>query len=198
MDMNAYLLSNFPSLMDAGLTGYTFIFPNVSNPLPFGPQNTTAGGIFGTVHLLDTQDPQDVLDLFDPLVAYINETWPGKFQTYFIPTPYASYWDWFQTNYDQSAAGSNTLVGSRLLTKETLEGTDQSVLSAALAQYASGGTATAYLVGGKGVRDVVPRGGSDAVLPAWRRAYIHSSKCFSCANRKGMRSADRAFGSCRL
>lgn len=175
MDMAAYALGNFPSLMDAGLTGYTFLFPDIPNPLPFGPQNTTVGGIFGTVHLLDTQDPQDVLDLLNPLVKHINVTWPGKFQTFFDPTPYASFWDWFQASYDKSAAGSNTLVGSRLLTKETLQGTDQSVLSAALAQYATGGIATAYLVGGKGVRNVVPRGGSDAVLPAWRKAYIHSS-----------------------
>ena len=31
----------------------------------------------------------------------------------------------------------------------------------------------AYLVGGKGVKDVVPRGGSDAVLPAWRDSLVH-------------------------
>ena len=31
-----------------------------------------------------------------------------------------------------------------------------------------------YLLGGKGVRDAKPRGGSSAVNPGWRKALIHS------------------------
>lgn len=79
-------------------------------------------------------------------------------------------------------------MGSRLLTRETLEAAaaaDQERLSGALARYGIGGVATAYLVGGRGVREAVTRGGGDAVLPAWRRAYIHSKRlptsCFLSA-----------------
>ena len=34
-----------------------------------------------------------------------------------------------------------------------------------------------YLLGGKGVADAVPRGGSDAVNPAWRKAVVHAGSC---------------------
>lgn len=175
MEMNAYMLSQFPSLMDKGLTGYNYMFGSIPNPLPGGEQGIF-GGIFGVVNLLDTQDPQAILDLFEPLQTYINATWPGVFEAYMLTTPYASLWDWFQVNYDQSASGSDYLLGSRLLTKETLQGTDQKVLSEKISQWTSSGIATAYLVAGPGVRDATPRGGSNAVLPAWRKAYIHSGE----------------------
>jgi hypothetical protein len=36
--------------------------------------------------------------------------------------------------------------------------------------------ATVFLVSGKGVHQAKPRGGGNAVLPAWRTSWVHASK----------------------
>lgn len=176
MEMAAYVLGQCPHLMDVGLTGYTAFASSFGNliPFPIGPPNATLGGVAGGVVLFDTEDPQDILDLLAPVLNHINTTWPGMFGAYLETQVYGSFWEWFAVNYDQSAAGADQLTGSWLFDRETLE---QRLTGERLAGYISqAAVATAFLVGGKGVAEAVPRSGESAVLPAWRRAYVHSSE----------------------
>jgi hypothetical protein len=54
---------------------------------------------------------------------------------------------------------------------------DASTIGPAWNKFATiGGTGNAYLVTGPGVRNAKPRGGGNAVCPAWRKAVIHASK----------------------
>lgn len=77
------------------------------------------------------------------------------------------------------------VVGSWLLPAETL--TDDA-LRPALVQFLGQDGGRLYMVSGKGVWDAVPRGGSDAVNPAWRKALVHAGKdC--CKDKEG--DADR-------
>jgi hypothetical protein len=65
-----------------------------------------------------------------------------------------------------------------LLDEATLSG-NQTALKEALKGYIGEGltaSGTLYLLGGKGVWDAQPRGGSDAVNPAWRKALGHFGK----------------------
>jgi len=175
LGLAAYALSKFPSLGDAGLAGYTFILQSLANP-GGGNDPTKYAGIAGTVALLDTQDTNDMVKLWDPIVAYANATWPGQFFSETAPTVYTSYWDWFQANKDNSATGEDAYVGSRLLDGPALTA-NTTATREAFRQFSSvSGVGTAYLVGGKGVMNAKPRGGSNAVLPAWRKAYVHASK----------------------
>ena len=169
-DMIAYLLSQFPSMGDQGLSGYSYFFPAIPSPLDGG--KTIVGGIFMAVALQDSS-PEAMRALWDPVLAHINTTWPG-YQVIYLPQTFPSYLAWYSENYDTSAAGINSYIGSRLLDKAALTA-DLTKSSAAYEGFANGTLATAYLVSGKGVHDAHPRGCGNAVLPAWRKAYVHAS-----------------------
>lgn len=169
MDMVSYVLGQYPALMDAGLSGYTYYAADFH----VSP-NASIGGITGSVALFDTQDPQDLLGLLAPALDHINATWPGEFNSTLVPTVYGSFWEYFAVRYDQSPAGADQLTGSRLFDREALE---QRATGEALGRLVKEAfVMPVFLVGGKGVAEVVPRGGSNAVLPAWRKAYIHTRK----------------------
>jgi hypothetical protein len=170
----AYLLSRFPSLGDAGVAGYTYIFRSQPNPYDLSNQ-TTVSGMIGTLTFLDPPSPGSLESLLTPILTHITTTYPQTFQTTNVTT-YPSFLSWYLDNYDKDPAGSNLYVGSRLLDAQSLT-TNLTELGEAFEQFSSNGIATAYLVSGKGVRDVKPRGGEDAVNPAWRRAYVHASSC---------------------
>lgn len=173
-EMIPYLLSHFPSLGDAGVAGYTYIFQ--SQPNPYAPSNqSTISGIIGTLTSLDPPSPNALESLLDPILSHIATTYPSTIQTT-NTTTYPSFLSWYLENYDKDPAGSNTYIGSRLLDAESLTN-NLTQLGEAFAQFSSNGVATAFLVSGKGVRDAKPRGGEDAVNPAWRRAYVHASSC---------------------
>ena len=74
---------------------------------------------------------------------------------------------------DDAGAGVDKVVGSRLLPPETLT---QDAFRDALIDFLGDAGGRLYMVSGKGVWDAEPRGGSDAVNPAWRKALIHAGQ----------------------
>ncbi|KAK3905729.1 hypothetical protein C8A05DRAFT_41361 [Staphylotrichum tortipilum] len=171
LDMVAYVLSQFPDLGDAGLSGYAYYFPAIANPLDGGA--TTVGGMFMSAALQD-QSPEVMRRLWEPVLAYVNQTWPGRFVVGYQPKSFPSFLGWYKENYDTSQAGLNSYLGSRLLDRAALTA-NLTRSSEALERFANGTIATAYLVSGKGVWNAKPRGCGNAVLPAWRRAYVHAT-----------------------
>lgn len=170
-DMIAYVLSQFPSLGDRGLSGYSYFFPAFPNPFDGG--NTTVTGILASTALQDSTESA-MQDLWDPITAHITATWPSTFEIVQVPDAYPSFYAWFAEHYDTTPAGTNTVGGSRLLGAKEL--TANLTLNAQVfRQFSSNGAGTAFLVAGKGVHNAEPRGGSNAVNPAWRRAYVHAS-----------------------
>ena len=171
--MIAYVLSQFPSLGEAGLSGYSYFFDNF--PSPVGG-NIIVGGFAGTLVLLNTQDPSDLSKLWAPIFDHINTTWPGEFVILPNVTAFPSFLAWYNENYDTSAAGTDQYVGSRLLDAPALTG-NVTLSAELLKEFAAGGGAgTAYLVSGPGVHSAQPRGGGNSVCPAWRTSYVHASE----------------------
>jgi hypothetical protein len=170
-DFSSYVLSQFPSLGDGGLSGYAFVLKNFLSPFD---NSSYIAGIVGLTVMLDTADATDMDRLWAPVVEHVNATWPGI--TYFsIKTTFPSVWEWFKVNKDNTAAGGNSYVGSRLLDKAALTN-NVTALAEAYESFTGDGIGTAYLVSGKGVWNAKPRGGSNAVSPGWRSAYVHASK----------------------
>ncbi|KAH6628471.1 hypothetical protein F5144DRAFT_579138 [Chaetomium tenue] len=172
-DMTAYVLSQLPSMGDQGLSGYSYVFRQISNPLDGG--NTTVGGLIFT-GVIQNSPPEELRELWEPIFAHVKDTWPDLFMTlYYEPKSYPSFLGWFSENYDTSPAGENNHLGSRLLDRDALT-KNLTSLSEAFERFTGGALATAYLVSGKGVHNAKPRGCSgNAVLPAWRKAYIHAT-----------------------
>ncbi|KAH7127428.1 hypothetical protein EDB81DRAFT_729501 [Dactylonectria macrodidyma] len=173
-DFIAYTLSLFPSLGDAGLSGYSFITSRFPNPIPYPGAPAEVAGVLGVFILQDTQDTQVLNNMLAPINQTIQARWPDGVQVIAGITPYNSFLGWFDDYYDQGTAGNSSYLVSRLLDKHALE-SNETALSAAL-EKAMGtvGSLSTFIVSGKGVHDAVPRGGSDAVNPGWRKSYVHT------------------------
>ncbi|KAK4244849.1 hypothetical protein C7999DRAFT_34832, partial [Corynascus novoguineensis] len=171
-DMTAYVVSQLPDLGDQGLAGYTFI--RRATPNPFDGGNTTAGGLM-FVGAISNSPPQALRKLWDPILAHVNATWPNKFAQAFQPKSYPTFLSWFAENHATDEAGLNVIFGSRLLDRRALT-SNVTALSHAYERFSDGESSTAFLVSGKGVHNAQPRGYTgNAVLPAWRRAYVHTT-----------------------
>jgi hypothetical protein len=170
-DMVAYMLGQFPALGDAGVSGYPIVVN--TSPTIVGNYTTYSSGMIGKLILLDTQNVTDMATIFEPIFTHINSTWPG-FDISVNITTFPSFYSWYEENYDGSPVGYENVMGSRLLDGPSL--TDNATATKlAFEKFSEGGTATAYIVSGKGVWNAQPRGGSNAVLPAWRKCYVHAS-----------------------
>lgn len=166
----AYLLSQFPSLSDLDISAYTFLYPNTTY------QGVNVGafqGIFSVPQLSKQNTTGSLKAALAPILEHINTIYPGQFQYSVSAVEYPSFYDWWKDNNGPNDAGAEVLVGSRLLTRQALSANVTELREAIKAATPPDASIQAYLVGGKGVRDVVPRGGSDAVLPAWRDSLVH-------------------------
>jgi hypothetical protein len=113
-----------------------------------------------------------VTDVFNNATA----PYPGQFQSLVIPATYPGFYSWLKDNNGPLDGGFDGLVGSWLLDENVLT-TDLNVLKEAIKTFTPPGSpSTPYLVSGKGVWDAVPRGGSDSLNLAWRKAVTHFSK----------------------
>jgi hypothetical protein len=176
-DYTAYALSQLPTLNANNISAYTFIFSVIPNPVP-GSSLPFISGFFGELILQDSFDEAGMTALVAPIVAHINETWPGALaavlQTF---TRYNSFLEWYDAHYDKGTASGDAYIASRLLDVPALTGNLTALSNAIKTITTFSGAMSALMVSGKGVHDAKPRGGSNAVLPAWRKAIVHASKC---------------------
>ncbi|KUJ23468.1 FAD-binding domain-containing protein [Mollisia scopiformis] len=172
-DMVAYLLDQYPALAEAGISGYPLILKGTPNPLDGG--QTLVSGVAGKVIMLNTTNSSAIMNIFSPIFEHINTTWPAPaFNFTAEPKFYPSFYAWYQENYDSSPVGYENVMGSRLLDEKALSG-NTTATKVAFEKFTEGGISTAYLVAGKGVKEAVPRGGSNAVCPAWRKTLVHAT-----------------------
>lgn len=139
-------------------------------------------GGFSGIFLLPSMSPANsstsLQAALTPLIEKINTTWPGLFQIYTTPVTYPTFYDWWVNNNGPNDAGYELVIGSRLLDAEALSGNLtalKTVLKTAIPP-GEGQAATLNFVSGKGVWHAEPRGGSNSVNPAWRKAIVHTSK----------------------
>jgi hypothetical protein len=172
-DVVAYVFSQFPTLGDAGLAGY-FMASAQDNSM----FNMTSGiGGAGTILGHNTTK---VAQLLSKINETMQERWPMTGTGVYpgTPTYYDNYLDWFEVHQDRLGAGASSMMNSRLLGKDVLEG-DAAALAHALKTAGSAHAwegLPAYLIAGKGVAEAKPRGGGNAVHPAWRKAYLHTRR----------------------
>lgn len=130
--------------------------------------------------MLPSLHPENTSDslttVVNQLFADATSLYPGRFATYTNATSYPDFWGYYEINNGPLSAGSDILLGSRLLDGKALTGNLTALAEAYKTASAPGLGAQAFLVSGKGVHNAKPRGGSNAVNPAWRRAYVHSGK----------------------
>jgi hypothetical protein len=117
----------------------------------------------------------------DSLKSTINKiitdaTAPYSFQFYhYVKTEvYSDFWAWYKDNNGPLDANHDHILGSRLLDGKALT-ENPTALKATLQKITPAGSISShFMVGGKNVMNAQPRGGSNAVNPAWRKAYVHT------------------------
>ena len=168
-DSVAYLLAQFPTLSDSNVAAYSYLYPNTSAAGLPGD-----GALFQTLFALyDPASASTLEDLLTPFIRHVNETYSNQTTTKATSTVFSNFYSMFLEYADDSGAGMDKVVGSRLLPPETLT---EAAFSDALKDFLGEAGGRLYMVSGKGVWDAEPRGGSDAVNPAWRKALIHAGK----------------------
>jgi hypothetical protein len=176
LDLITYVTTQIPSLMNQGISGYTLVTRDMQSPIQLPGIPDRVAGFMGTCILQDVDNLDVITKAFNPINDTIHERWSNKAQFYTSINQYDSFLGWFNNNFDSSPAGGSLYIVSRLLDGETLTGNPEKLKSALQAAMTSGGTMSAFMVAGKGVQEAKPRGGSNAVNPAWRTAYVHACK----------------------
>jgi hypothetical protein len=170
----AYLLAQFPAISANNVSAFTYLYPTVAS--------------FEAVFVLpDPASASSLEELLAPFLAHVNETYGDQVTTSAKSTIFPNLYDTFLVYADASGAGVDKVVGSWLLPPATL--TDD-VMLPALQTFLGTAGGRLYMVSGKGVWDAEPRGGSDAVNPAWRKALIHAGMS-SFASRTDVGDSDK-------
>jgi hypothetical protein len=176
-DVITYILSRSPSLDEQGISCYSILAPSFSS----AKYNITApvNGYIGTFML----PPLHPANSSDSLKSAVNKiiteaTAPYHFQFFSsVQTQtYPDFWAWYSVNNGPLGASHDQVLGSRLLDGKALTA-DVIALEETYQKFTPAGSITSVLlVGGKNVMNAQPRGGSNTVNPAWRKAYVHTRK----------------------
>ena len=162
-----HLLAQMPNLSDANVSAFTYLYPNMTTAEPGGPMASFEG-----VFVLPEPTSSSALeDMLTPIWRYINETYPDQTVTQAKSIVYPNLYSVFLDYADDSAAGVDKVVGSWLLPPDTLA---DDAFTDALITFLGDSGGRLYMVSGRGVWNAKPRGGSDAVNPAWRKALVHA------------------------
>lgn len=162
-DSVAYLLAQYPALSDANVAAFTYLYPNKDDVASFK-------AIFV---LYNPPSTGTLEELLEPFICHINETYSNQITTKATSKTFPNFYSMFLQYADDAGAGVDKVVGSRLLPPDTLR---EEAFMDALKTFLGDSGGRLYMVSGKGVWDSKPRGGSDAVNPAWRKTLIHAGK----------------------
>jgi len=163
----AHIHSELPDLSKSGLMGYYFISPYRESIL-----NKPALSFWWIAGMLNTSEAS-IGTTLKPLVTRLRNT-PGllvSLHTFDVP----DFYDWWSTNVPPGRAGTNVLLGSRLLDAASMS-LNVSFIAKKLEESFNGFALLGHLVGGPGVANALPPGGVGSMAPAWRKTISHLGK----------------------
>ncbi|KFZ14095.1 hypothetical protein V502_06248 [Pseudogymnoascus sp. VKM F-4520 (FW-2644)] len=165
-----------PDLGDLGISAYYFDAANVSGADYGVPVPGMISGFIGTfmLPLIDSANTSDsLLTAVNAVVAKAIKGNEDQFLTSVTEKTFDDFWAYYKDNNGPSTAGGDGILGSRLLDRKSLTG-NRTALKEALIVAPGKGILLGHLVSGKGVHNAKIPGGSNAVNPAWRSAYVHT------------------------
>ena len=171
----AYWASQLPQLSEAGLMGYHY-------PVPDDPSQNNVS-ISGKLHGY-WFCPDRSLSEVEAILAPVNEhirtaKWGAPILASNTSTSGADYSALMATGFADATTGIPVRLSSRLLDEKALS-KPLAEIKRALEKVGRHSSGLQMLnIAGKGAKSPVGGipGGSNALLPAWRNAYAHFSKC---------------------
>lgn len=175
-DVITNMLSKFPELSDQGISGYSNIAPNFTMP-EWGITSPLNG--FSALFSLPFLSPSNTSGTFttaiDNFLSNATASHPQEVSTSVSFATYPNFWSYYKNGNGPLDAGTDVMLGSRLLDGEALTRNHTALKQAIMQATPPSSITEANLVAGKNVWNAQPRGGSDSVNPAWRKAYVHAS-----------------------
>ena len=162
-NMAARFHTHVPGLVDGGTTGYVYVSPS--------------GGSVAGIFIFPQKTRQQAAAIMSPLQRDMSGAgWAAApIRNSSTPTDFDSFSRFWLSN-PQESVGFDGRLGSWLLDAPALN-TSLSTLKAQLKKSTPvNNVLITHLVIGRGVREAQIPGGSNAVLPAWRKACIHVGK----------------------
>lgn len=166
--MLTWFHSKIPDLMDAGIMGYyypealRFLNPNLDIS-----EYSTIWGSF----LAPNMTHSEVRAIMDPIEAALNSsTFPDKIKVSREYLDYGAFFDFTKT-VSYGTVGANGRITSRLLDRKALQGDPARAKKLLRAALPPNNSVVGQMTTPR-VKSQIP-GGSNAVLPAWRDAYVH-------------------------
>lgn len=165
-----------PRLGDAGVMGYYQLNPrNLEEP------NASIAGQFGATLLTPRQSRQQTKKLLNPVMKAINESGMGdRIYPFINSTEASNFMSAYFTTWGSKpeTAGTSSRLGSWMLDAKALHSDVEQLKSALRTSTPAGELLIGHMVAGPGTHSPpngIP-GGSNAIGPAWRKAYAHVGK----------------------
>ena len=176
-DATAYVVSKYPELDAQGISVYSYVAPSFVDAAP--PFNITSPvnafyGAFMLPALHPSNSSDSLTAVLKQVLAEATAPYPFQFFTSVTSITYPDFWAWYSNNNGPLDAGNDVVLGSRLLDEKALTQDLTALKNALKTATPSGNQLSVFLVGGRGVQNAQPSGGSNAVNPAWRKAFVHS------------------------
>lgn len=169
--------SHLANMSEASAMGYYGIVPTNGNTDP-----RKSGTVLGEF-LFPGKSQQEAAEIMSPLERDLSGVGWAEDHIYNQPTTFGfadftSFW----LNYLQQLVGNDGRLGSWLLDGPALNANLSSLKTQLRKSTPPSDILIGHLVAGPGVRDArVPKG--NAVLPAWRNAYVHAGKLDRCEHK---------------
>jgi hypothetical protein len=167
----AWLLAQAPGLSDRGVRGYNYVSTKNAVPLDIPGVPPNLAGFAGSSAVMD-QEPGTIQAILDELNANMTRRFNGTFSFSQITT-YDSFLEWYDVNFDGGAAGQSMILKSTLISREALTTSSDALVDAIETASTMRKGVSFFPLAGKGVQEAVPRGGSNAVNPGWRKSLVH-------------------------
>ncbi|KAL9105891.1 MAG: hypothetical protein Q9227_009002 [Pyrenula ochraceoflavens] len=163
-----------PSLSEAGASGYFYLYPQTSNPDP------SVAGTMSGIFIFPQKTRQQAAQLLTPLQRDLNgSSWAvDPIHASSTPRDFDDFSSFWLTNPPEEV-GFDGRLGSWLLDGAALNTSLSSLQTQLRKSTPPTANLISHLVAGPGVRNAQIPGGSNAVLPAWRKTCIHVGRIWS-------------------
>jgi hypothetical protein len=172
----AYLLAQYPSLINSGIFGY--VITGGSYPI----NSSTFAALYIGYFLAPNKPLSELVGALTPLLEYVNTTWPGQLTIIFDTYSYPDFYSWWSLAFSSDfGVGGDGLVANRFLDANALSAPQETLIQTLKEIIPPESYVDINLIAGPRLWHAVPSGGSDSIHPGWRKAYVEFGK-FSTAS----------------
>jgi hypothetical protein len=130
--------------------------------------------------LINSQDEDLIRDIFRPIEDHIHQHFI-EFDIFVSTAASPSWIDYYKTHKDNTGAGRNELITSRLIGEKALTANKCALKHAVDVLVEKGDLIIGTLIGGVGLFNA--EGAATSVQPGWRRSILHLSKLPTTSDR---------------